>query len=225
MTKPRQTELIKIDKNMPDHYFESIRIQRGFKFIAGVDEAGRGPLAGPVVAAAVILPNGHLIDRLNDSKKLSPALREDLFESINAEAVSVGIGMSEPKEVDDINILQATLKAMRKAVMGLDPKPDFLLVDGINTVPIDILQETIKKGDSLSMSIAAASVIAKVTRDRIMLDMHEKYPEYNFISNKGYGTKDHIEALKQHGPSPIHRLTFRQVTHRVGAQHAAPLEK
>ncbi|MFC1478217.1 ribonuclease HII [Candidatus Margulisiibacteriota bacterium] len=176
--------------------------------IAGIDEAGRGPLAGPVVAAAVILPQNCSIDGITDSKKLTHKKREELFTVITKHA-HVGIGIVSEKDIDDINILQATFKAMRKAVINLTVKPTKLIIDGNFVIPRHkIAQEAIIKGDLKEQSIGAASIIAKVTRDRILLDMHEQYPQYNFAKHKGYGTKEHREAILQHGPSPIHRRSF-----------------
>jgi ribonuclease HII len=180
----------------------------GFSLIAGVDEAGRGALAGPVVAAAVILPKGARNFGLKDSKKLSPARREALFEEIKKAAVSIGIGIVEAEEIDRVNILRATLKAMDMAVSLLKPPPDYILVDGNQTIKSDIPQEAIVKGDDRSISIAAASIMAKVTRDRIMTSLHERYPGYNFHIHKGYGTKGHRDAIKRCGLSPVHRKSF-----------------
>ena len=188
---------------------------RGFRLIAGIDEAGRGPLAGPVVAAAVILPEGLLIRGVNDSKKLSPATRERLFDIIMEQAVSVGIGMGTPELIDRINILQATRHAMREALTQLTPQPDFILVDGITTIDSPIPQKTIKQGDSHSISIAAASIIAKVSRDRLMRDLDDRYPGYGFAGHKGYGSASHLEAIRRLGPSPIHRMTFGGVKEHV----------
>jgi ribonuclease HII len=188
----------------------------GFTLVAGIDEAGRGPLAGPVVAAAVILPFGHVIPGVDDSKKLSAGTREKLFEIIRAEALAVGIGVITPAEIDRINILQATRRAMLHAVQSLSPQPDYLLIDGISTIDSSIPQKTIKKGDSLSLSIAAASIIAKVTRDRYMIEMDAVYPGYGFSAHKGYGSAAHLDAIRRLGPSPIHRLTFGGVR-----EHAA----
>ncbi len=189
-------------------YFERQARSNGFQLIAGIDEAGRGPLAGPVVAAAVILPADLLIKGVNDSKKLSPDTRERLFDTIMSQAISVGIGMGSPELIDRINILQATRHAMLSAVSQLDPQPDHLLIDGISTISSPLSQRTIKKGDSLSISIAAASIIAKVTRDRLMRDTDMTYPGYGFSGHKGYGSALHLEAIRRLGPSPIHRLTF-----------------
>jgi len=180
----------------------------GFTHIAGADEVGRGALAGPVVAAAVILPKGTENFGLRDSKKLTPQRREFLFEEIEKRAVSIGIGVVEPEEIDRINILKATLKAMEIALSSLIPPPDYILIDGNQPVKSNTPQETIVKGDDRSLSIAAASIIAKVTRDRMMTSLHEIYPLYNFSIHKGYGTEEHRDAIDKYGPSPIHRKTF-----------------
>ena len=195
--------------------FEKTAYHSGFTCVAGIDEAGRGPLAGPVTAAAVILPVGLSIPGVDDSKKLSPDKREKLFEIIMAQALSVGVGIIGPAEIDLINILQATRRAMLAAVRQLTPQPDCLLIDGISTIDSTIAQKTIKKGDSLSLSIAAASIIAKVTRDRFMIAMDSEYPGYGFSGHKGYGSAAHLEAIRRLGPSPIHRLTFRGVKEHV----------
>lgn len=179
-----------------------------FSCICGIDEAGRGPFAGPVVAGAVILPVGLKIEGLNDSKQVSPKRREELYDIIMDQAVSVGVGMASPGQIDEINILQATYEAMKHAVADLDVVPDLLLNDAVTIPQIPIRQVGIIKGDGRSLSIAAASIIAKVTRDRMMVDYNEIYPEYGFAKNKGYGSKEHIEALKKYGPCPIHRSTF-----------------
>jgi ribonuclease HII len=189
-------------------YFERQARSNGFQLIAGIDEAGRGPLAGPVVAAAVILPADLLIKGVDDSKKLSPDTRERLFDTIMSRAISVGIGMGSPELIDRINILQATRHAMLSAVSQLEPQPGHLLIDGISTISSPISQRTIKKGDSLSISIAAASIIAKVTRDRLMREYDTTYPGYGFSGHKGYGSALHLEAIRLLGPCPIHRLTF-----------------
>lgn len=177
-------------------------------FICGIDEVGRGPLAGPVVAGAVILPKDCNILYLNDSKQLSEKKREELFEAIMEEAVAVGLGFVPPERIDEINILQATYEAMREAVGKLNPAPDLLLNDAVTIPGIAIRQVPIIKGDAKSISIAAASIIAKVTRDRLMTDYDKIYPEYGFASHKGYGARAHIEALKKFGPCPIHRRSF-----------------
>ncbi len=177
-------------------------------YICGIDEAGRGPLAGPVVAGAVILPKDAQILYLNDSKQLSAKRREMLYDEIMEKAVSWGIGLSTAERIDEINILQATYEAMRMAIDKLSVRPDVLLVDAVTIPGTDIPQVPIVKGDAKSVSIAAASILAKVTRDRMMLDYDRQYSGYDFASNKGYGTKAHIEALKRLGPCPIHRKTF-----------------
>lgn len=181
---------------------------RGFHAICGIDEAGRGPLAGPVCAAAVILPEGLEIPGLNDSKKLTDKNRRELFPIIEEQALAYGIGWASQEEIDDINILQATFLAMSRAVEQLNIRPDLALVDGNRAPTLDLPVETVVKGDSLSASIAAASVLAKVSRDDVMLRMAEEYPGYGFEVHKGYGTKAHYEALRKFGPSPIHRRTF-----------------
>jgi len=181
---------------------------RGFHAICGIDEAGRGPLAGPVCAAAVILPEGLEIPGLNDSKKLTDKKRRELFPIIEEQALAYGIGWASQEEIDDINILQATFLAMSRAVKQLNIRPDLALVDGNRAPTLDLPVETVVKGDSLSASIAAASVLAKVSRDGVMLRMAEEYPGYGFEVHKGYGTKAHYEALRTFGPSPIHRRTF-----------------
>lgn len=179
-----------------------------FGLVCGIDEVGRGPLAGPVVAGAVILPLDCNILYINDSKKLSAKKREELYPIILEEAVSVGIGMVSPQRIDEINILQATYEAMREAIDKLSIKPDILLNDAVTIPGISIRQIPIVKGDAKSISIGAASIIAKVTRDRLMEEYDSILPEYGFASNKGYGTKAHIEALKAYGPTPIHRKSF-----------------
>ena len=177
-------------------------------YLCGIDEVGRGPLAGPVVACAVILPKDCDILWLNDSKKLTAKKREELYDVILEGAVSVGIGMASPERIDEINILQATYEAMRMAIENLKVRPDLLLNDAVTIPEVDIPQVPIIKGDAKSVSIAAASIIAKVTRDRMMVEYDQIIPGYDFASNKGYGTKAHIAGLKEHGPSPIHRRTF-----------------
>lgn len=194
---------------MPDYEFEKAAVNSGFSCICGVDEAGRGPLAGPVCAAAVILPEGAVIAGLDDSKKLTKKKREKLYDIIKQTAVAYSVAYGTLEEIETVNILEATYLAMNRAIEGLTIKPDFSLIDG-NRVPrgIKIPCETIVKGDSKSMSVAAASVLAKVTRDRLMLEYDKKYPEYNFKKHKGYGTKEHTELIKQYGPCEIHRLSF-----------------
>ena len=179
-----------------------------YSLICGIDEAGRGPLAGPVVAGAVILPKDCEILYLNDSKKLSPAKREALYEEIMEKAEAVGVGMASPARIDEINILQATYEAMREAVDNLGVTPELLLNDAVTIPDVSIPQVPIIKGDAKSVSIAAASIIAKVTRDRLMVQYDEILPGYGFARHKGYGSKDHIEAIRRLGPTPIHRRTF-----------------
>lgn len=181
---------------------------RGFHAICGIDEAGRGPLAGPVCAAAVILPERLDIPGLNDSKKLTDKKRRELFPIIEEQAIAFGLGWASQEEIDEINILQATFLAMSRAVEQLKIRPDLALVDGNRAPALDLPVETVVKGDSLSASIAAASVLAKVSRDDVMLRMAEEYPGYGLEVHKGYGTKAHYEALRKFGPSPIHRRTF-----------------
>ena len=178
------------------------------RYICGIDEVGRGPLAGPVVAAAVVLPKDVDIYYLNDSKQLSAKKREELYDEIMEKAIAVGVGFSDEKCIDEINILQANYVAMREAISKLSVKPDILLNDAVKIPDVDIPQESIIKGDAKSVSIAAASIIAKVTRDRFMVEIAEKYPEYDFASNKGYGSPKHLAALKEIGPCEIHRRTF-----------------
>lgn len=197
--------------DQPKDFFEKRFLSQGFRFIAGVDEAGRGPLAGPIVAAAVILPIPTFQEQLQDSKKLSPSMREFLYQRILQLALSVGTGIIEADEIDRINIGKATQKAMAVAVNLLHRHPDMLLVDGILPVPLPIPQRTIVKGDNVSVSIAAASIVAKVTRDRIMMAYHERYPQYNFAKHKGYGTYEHREAINRHGCCECHRKSFRGV--------------
>ena len=212
-----QSEIEKAKKKLVALEKEKVRIE-GMKiyekqyealgYVCGIDEVGRGPLAGPVVAGAVILPKDCSILYLNDSKQLSEKKREELYDIIMAEAVATGIGYASPKRIDEINILQATYEAMREAVAALSVKPDVLLNDAVTIPEIQIKQVPIIKGDAKSVSIAAASIIAKVTRDRLMVQYDSIMPEYGFASNKGYGAQMHIEALKKYGPSPIHRKSF-----------------
>lgn len=189
--------------------YENEAYSRGYNCVCGVDEAGRGPLAGPVFAAAVILPKGYVIEGVNDSKKLSEKKREELFEKIKSEALCYSVASVDEKIIDEINILNATFLAMEKAVEGLKIHPDFVMIDG-NRAPksLDIPCQTVVKGDAKSASIAAASILAKVSRDRYMLEMAEKYPEYCFEKHKGYGTKLHYEMLDLYGVSDIHRKSF-----------------
>jgi ribonuclease HII len=191
--------------------FEKWAEKKGFKRIAGVDEAGRGPLAGPVVSAAVILPKRFSAEGLTDSKKLTPKKRARLFKQIRSRAIAIGVGVVEPETIDRINILQASLLSMSLAVKKLSVPPDFLLIDGKFAIETDVNQRAIIKGDSLSISISAASVIAKVHRDRIMTEYHAEFPCYGFDRHKGYPTKFHKKAIAEYGCCPIHRKTFRGV--------------
>lgn len=193
---------------MPDYSLEEAFLNEGYIHICGVDEAGRGPLSGPVVAAACILPFGCEIEGLNDSKKLSEKKRDVLFEEIKQKAIAYSIASASPSEIDEINILNATMLAMRRAVEGLSVKADFALIDGNVSRGFDIPTSTVIKGDSISASIAAASILAKVTRDRICLEDDKKYPAYAFAKHKGYSTALHMQILREIGPSPIHRRSF-----------------
>ena len=193
----------------PELYeIESALHRKGLALICGVDEAGRGPLVGPVAAGAVILPEGLIIEGLNDSKKLSEKKRETLYEIITGEAVCWSVGFASAQEIDEINILQATFLAMRRALAQLSIQPSIALIDGNRETDFGLPVRTIVKGDSLSANIAAASILAKVTRDDFMLEQAKLYPEYGFDIHKGYGTKAHYEALRKYGPCPIHRRTF-----------------
>lgn len=192
-------------------FFESQARESGFTAIAGVDEAGRGPLAGPVVAGAVILPAGVSLRDVKDSKKMTEKAREKAFSNISCTALAVGIGVVSHQIIDKKNILIASLEAMKRAVLALEPSPDFLLVDGIQGIALPTPQKSLKKGDQLSLSISAASVMAKVYRDRIMRAYDEQFPVYGFAQNKGYGTARHLEAIKRFGPCPVHRRTFKGV--------------
>ena len=191
--------------------FEKKVIRKGFTVIAGIDEAGRGPLAGPVVAAAVILPRRFRVARMADSKQLTPKRRSEVYEIICRKAVGVGIGIIDPCEIDRINIFQAALAAMAVAVENLNPRPLYLLIDGKFPIYCDLPQEPIVKGDTLSISIAAASIVAKVTRDRLMEQYHDLYPHYGFDRHKGYATACHRKAIQDFGPCPIHRASFKGV--------------
>lgn len=188
--------------------FEKEALAKGYKSVCGVDEAGRGPLAGPVCAAAVILPEGVIIDGVNDSKKLSEKKRESLFDVIREQALSYSIAYATVDEIEEINILNATMLAMRRAIDGLDIKADYAIIDGNKIPPIDIDAECIVKGDAKSMSIACASILAKVSRDRLLYKYAEEYPMYGFDKHKGYGTKVHREAILKYGPCPYHRKSF-----------------
>ncbi len=204
---------IKIKRDL--WFFENKAYKKGFSNIAGIDEAGRGPLAGPVISAAVILPKAFENNDINDSKKLTKKKREALYSLIYQKAVSIGLGIVDNESIDNINILQASLLSMLYAIKNLKTKPDFLLIDGAHKINADICQSPIIKGDSLSISIASASIIAKVTRDRIMAKYHSKYPLYNFDQNKGYPTKKHKEAIARFGYTPIHRKTFKGVKEHI----------
>lgn len=188
--------------------YENKKKENGYKNIAGVDEAGRGPLAGPVFAACVILPEGCVINGINDSKKLSEKKREELFDEITKKAISYSIASVDEKIIDEVNILNATHIAMNKAVETMEILPDFVLIDGNSIKNMTIPHETVVKGDAKSINIAAASILAKVSRDRYICEVAEKYPQYEFEKHKGYGTKVHTDALKKYGPCKIHRRTF-----------------
>jgi ribonuclease HII len=211
MSAVKKGTLLISSRDQPMDFFERRFLSQGFRSIAGIDEAGRGPLAGPVVAAAVILPLPEFQEKLQDSKKLLPEKRETLYERIMQGALAVSTGLVEADEIDRINIGRATQEAMVRAVHDLRVQPDLLLIDGIVPVPLTMAQRTIVKGDSLSLSIAAASIVAKVCRDRIMLAYHEKYPQYNFAKHKGYGTREHLQAIRAHGCCDCHRKSFRGV--------------
>jgi ribonuclease HII len=195
----------------PTEEFEQAARRCGYRRVAGIDEVGRGPLAGPVVAAAVILPTRHRLVGLNDSKQLSERERERLYTAIREHAVGMGIGWADVAEIDQLNILEATRLAMRRALDQLDPPPDYVLIDAVVIPGVRAPARPIIKGDSLSVSIAAASIIAKVTRDRLMATYHDLFPEYGFLSHKGYGTAEHLERLARHGPCSIHRRSFAPV--------------
>lgn len=207
MLQRKLIETLTVDMRL--HEREAYR--RGFRFPSGIDEAGRGPLAGPVVAAAVILPKNIRLPGVTDSKCLTPSQREDFAVKIRARALAFGIGVVDNFEIDRINILQATFQAMMLAVAQLATRPDFLLIDGPYKLPLEIEQKGITGGDGLSVSIAAASILAKVHRDSLMCRYHEDFPQYGFDSHKGYATARHCEAIRKHGPCALHRKTFRRV--------------
>lgn len=208
MAKQSKEEKLQAELERTHIMYSYEREYSSYDYICGIDEVGRGPLAGPVVACAVILPKDEEILYLNDSKKLSEKKREELFDIIQEKAVAIGIGIVEPKRIDEINILQATYEAMRIAISKLSIRPNLLLNDAVTIPNVDIKQIPLIHGDTLSASIAAASIIAKVTRDRLMLKYDKEYPEYSFSKHKGYGTKLHDEAIKKFGLSKIHRLSF-----------------
>jgi len=202
----------------PSTRFEDEASAQGATRIAGIDEAGRGPLAGPVVAAAVILKEPDSIPAINDSKLLDADKRDALYQQIRTTALGLGVGIVETAVIDRINIYQATRLAMKNAVLAMNPAPDFLLIDGNLSLDLPISQKAIIKGDRLSFSVAAAGIIAKVTRDRLMMELHEKYPQYGFDRHKGYATRTHREALLEHGPCPVHRTCFKGVKELLGPQ-------
>lgn len=204
----KQLDMLKAERERVENMLAFEKEYSMYSNICGIDEAGRGPLAGPVVAAAVILPKDARLLYVNDSKQLSEKKREELYDVIMREAVSVGVGIASPERIDEINILQADYEAMRDAVSQLTPQPDLLLNDAVIIPQLTMKQISIIKGDAKSLSIASASIIAKVTRDRLMYEYDKMYPEYGFASNKGYGSKTHIAAIKEHGACPIHRKTF-----------------
>jgi len=196
--------------------FENAAAAEGYDLVAGVDEAGRGPLAGPVSVAAVILPRGLFLPRLNDSKKLSAKAREELYDEIQAKAIAVSSALVDAKTIDRVNIYQATMNGMYEAIFGLDPQPQKVLIDAVQLEKLPMPEESIIKGDAKSASIAAASIIAKVTRDRLMMEYDKAFPEYGFAHHKGYGTAEHIAALQKYGPCPIHRQSFEPIRSMVG---------
>lgn len=205
----------------PTECFEDEVRRRGYRVVAGLDEAGRGPLAGPVVAAAVVLPRRFRLPGLNDSKQVDAPARERLAEDIARRAVGVGIGLASAAEIDALNILEATRLAMDRALHALAPSPDFLLLDAVTLPATRLPQRAIIKGDALSLAVAAASIMAKVTRDRLMREYHRRYPSYNFEVHKGYPTPEHLRLLARYGPCEIHRRTFRPVRAAAGLLLAA----
>lgn len=206
----------------PTDEFELEARRRGYRSIAGLDEAGRGPLAGPVVAAAVILPTRCLLAGVDDSKRVSASARAQLYEVIIRRARGVGVGVATEQEIDCLNILEATRLAMRRALAALTPSADCLLIDAVTLSQLDIPSRSIIMGDSLSISIAAASIVAKVLRDRMMAVYHQTYPDYNFLSHKGYGTEEHLQRLAHYGPCAIHRRTFAPVAQLLGESDGHP---
>ncbi|MDD6128594.1 MAG: ribonuclease HII [Veillonellaceae bacterium] len=196
--------------------YENAAADEGYELVAGVDEAGRGPLAGPVSVAAVILPRGLFLPKLNDSKKISANVREELYDEIQEKAIAVSSVLVDAKTIDRVNIYQATMNGMYEAIFGLDPAPQKVLIDAVHLEKLPMPEESIIKGDAKSASIAAASIIAKVTRDRLMMQYDKAYPEYGFAQHKGYGTAEHIAALRKYGPCPIHRQSFEPIRSMVG---------
>lgn len=221
--KPHQRrQFLKSDLPKPDLWrFERQAAEKGFLRVAGVDEVGRGPLAGPVVSAAVVLPSSFPQSGIRDSKKLTPGKREQLFELIYDQAVSIGLGIIDPVEIDRRNILQAALLSMAIAVENLNPQPDFLLIDGIFKIQSDVAQMPVAKGDNQSTSIAAASIVAKVTRDRMMKRYHVEYPQFGFDAHKGYPTRAHRSAIQKFGSCPIHRRSFKGIREYVRSSPTA----
>ncbi len=207
--------LFSAEENSDLKQFERQAFRKGFKYVAGIDEAGRGALAGPVVAAAVIFPKGIEIAGVDDSKKLTPSRRETLFDIIIEKSIAVGVGIEDNDAIDETNILQATLFSMKKAILNLSVQPEFLLVDGNCAIPVNLPQKFIIKGDSSSISVAAASIVAKVTRDRLMVEFDKEYPGYGFARHKGYGCASHLAAIAALSPCEIHRFTFRGVREHV----------
>lgn len=208
----RYDKLLKEKKRVQDLYSYEYELQKqGIKYIAGVDEAGRGPLAGPVIAAAVILPLGCFIEKLNDSKKLSPVSREQVYKEVMDKAIAVNMSFIDEKIIDRINIYQASMNAMYNAIYGLSTRPEEVLIDAMPLDDLDIPHLSIVKGDAKSASIAAASIVAKVERDHLMDEYDKEYPVYGFAKHKGYGTKEHIKALNEYGPCPLHRRSFEPI--------------
>jgi ribonuclease HII len=203
----------------PTDEFELEARRRGYRKIAGLDEAGRGPLAGPVVASAVVLPSRCRLIGCDDSKLLTESEREQLYVTITERAIGIGIGSASHEEIDQLNILEATRLAMHRALAGLRPQPDCLLIDAISLPGCPIPLRSIIKGDALCLSVAAASIVAKVTRDRLMAEFHRQYPHYNFLSHKGYGTEEHLQQLARHGPCLIHRRTYAPVSEVIAQTH------
>jgi ribonuclease HII len=200
------------NSSVTDPFFhETMARKAGYDFVAGVDEAGRGPLAGPVAAAAVIFPEETILQGIKDSKAMTEKARDEAFSLIIQKALAVSVGLVSHRVIDETNILKASLEAMKRAILSLGPAPAYLFVDGIHPVPINIPQTCLKKGDQRCLTISAASIVAKVYRDRIMRSYHERFPEYEFHQNKGYGTERHLKAIRMHGPCPIHRLSFKGV--------------